>query len=82
MRIWQDAHDSLITDEQLVRHFAAYSRMCKPHSGFLKLASYDRPPVKAHKEVQPSFIAGLDSESHSCTARATKRHKLKVEDRS
>lgn len=29
MRIWCDAHDNLITDEQLVRHIAAYGSLSR-----------------------------------------------------
>jgi hypothetical protein len=29
MRIWQNAHGSLITDEQLVRHIAAYGSLSR-----------------------------------------------------
>lgn len=29
MRIWRDAHDNLITDEQLLRHIATYGSLSR-----------------------------------------------------
>lgn len=29
MRIWRDAHDNLITDEQLARHIAAFGSLSR-----------------------------------------------------
>lgn len=55
MRIWQDAHDNLITDEQLVRHIAAYGSLSSAlEAGDIRLVAStasDGEPMKDSQNV-------------------------------
>lgn len=55
MRVWRDAHDNLITDEQLVRHIAAFGSLSGAlEAGDISLVisvDEDEKPVEAKREA-------------------------------
>jgi hypothetical protein len=47
MRIWRDSHENLITDEQLVRHIAAYGSLSRAlEDGDIRLVGSADPSSK------------------------------------
>ena len=51
MRIWQDAHDNLITDEQLVRHIASFGSLSRAlEEGDIRLVIATEPQAKPVEE--------------------------------